>query len=132
MDIPKNSKKLHVVNWSPLDTGGIIMQEKTKEIATIKQAVRLQQWSEQVQEQQASGLSIKQWCDENGIKTNTYYARLKRIREHSLDSLPTIVPLNVPQQQCQSEIRIGKNDLQISLPSDIDPETLLALVKALC
>ena len=55
------------------------MQEKTKEIATIKQAVRLQQWSEQVQEQQASGLSIKQWCDENGIKTNTYYARLKRI-----------------------------------------------------
>ena len=112
--------------------GGIIMQEKTKEIATIKQAVRLQQWSEQVQEQQASGLSIKQWCDENGIKTNTYYARLKRIREHSLDSLPAIVPLNIPQQQCQSEIRIGKNNLQISLPSDIDPETLLALVKALC
>ena len=27
------------------------MQEKTKEIATIKQTVRLQQWAEQVQEQ---------------------------------------------------------------------------------
>ena len=50
------------------------MQEKMKEIARIKQAVRLQQWSEQVQEQQASGLTIRQWCDDNGIKTNTYYA----------------------------------------------------------
>ncbi|MCR4889973.1 MAG: IS66 family insertion sequence element accessory protein TnpB [Ruminococcus sp.] len=108
------------------------MQEKTKEIATIKQAVRLQQWAEQVQKQQASGLTIKQWCDENGIKTNTYYARLKRIREHSLGDLPAIVPLNIPQQQIQSEIHIGKNDLQISLPSDIDPDTLLALVKVLC
>ena len=108
------------------------MQNKTTEIATIRQAVRLQEWSEQVQEQQASGLSIKQLCDENGIKTNTYYARQKRIREYSLDTLPAIVPLNIPQQQCQSEIRIGKNDLQISLPSDIDTETLLALVKALC
>ena len=57
------------------------MQEKTKEIATIKQAVRLQQWSEQVQEQQASGLSIKQWCDENGIKTNTYTAAAMSVRD---------------------------------------------------
>ena len=131
MDIPKNSKKLHVVNWSPLDTGGSIMQNKTTEIATIRQAVRLQEWSELIKTQQASGLTIKQWCEENGIKPNTFYCRLKKIREQFIDA-PAIVPLNIPQQQRQSEIRIGKNDLQISMPSDIDPETLLALVKALC
>jgi hypothetical protein len=109
------------------------MQEKTKEIATIKQAVRLQEWAEQAEAQQSSGLSVKKWCEENGIKPNTYYCRLKRVREQFIDSVPSIVPLNVPQQiQSESEIRIVKNDLQISLPSDIDPETLLALVKALC
>ena len=107
------------------------MQEETKEFAMIKQAVRLQQWSELIKAQQASGLTIKQWCEENGIKPNTYYCRLKKIREQFVEA-PAIVSLNVPQQQCQSEIRIGKNDLQISLPSDIDPETLLTLVKALC
>jgi len=52
------------------------MQEKTKEFATIKQAVRLQQWSELIKSQQASGLTIKQWCEGNGIKPNTYYCRL--------------------------------------------------------
>ncbi|MBP7187579.1 MAG: IS66 family insertion sequence element accessory protein TnpB [Ruminococcus sp.] len=103
------------------------MQNKTTEIATIRQAVRLQEWSELIKAQQASGLTIKQWCEENGIKPNTYYCRLKKIREQFVEA-----PAIVPQQQCQSEIRIGKNDLQISLPSDIDPETLLALVKALC
>ena len=107
------------------------MQNKTTEIATIRQAVRLQEWSQLIEAQQASGLTIKQWCEENGIKPNTFYCRLKKIREQFIDA-PTIVPLNVPQQQRQSEIRIGKNDLQISLPSDIDPETLLSLVKALC
>ena len=107
------------------------MQNKTTEIATIRQALRLQEWSQLIEAQQASGLTIKQWCEENGIKPNTFYCRLKKIREQFIDA-PTIVSLNIPQQQCQSKIHIGKNDLQISLPSDIDPETLLALVKALC
>ena len=81
------------------------MQNKTKEIAMIRQAVRLQEWSELIKAQQASGLTIKQWCEENGIKPNTYYCRLKKIREQFVEA-PAIVPLNVPQQHCQSEIRI--------------------------
>ena len=105
--------------------------DKTTSITTIKKEMQLQEWSAQIKAQQASGLTIKQWCEENGIKPNTFYCRLKKIREQFIDA-PTIVPLNIPQQQCQSEIHIGKNDLQISLPSDIDPETLLSLVKALC
>ena len=44
------------------------MQNKTTEIATIRQAVRLQEWSQLIKDQQASGLTIKQWCEENGIK----------------------------------------------------------------
>ena len=57
------------------------MQEKTKEIATIKQAVLLHEWAEQTEAQQSSRLSVKKWCEENGIKPNTYYCWLKRVRE---------------------------------------------------
>ena len=35
-----------------------MMQNKTTEIATIRQAVRLQEWSELIKTQQASGLTI--------------------------------------------------------------------------
>jgi len=55
---------------------------------------------------------------------------LKKVREQFLDSSPSIVPLNVPQQS--ADIRIEKNGLQISLPANISPDTLLALVQTLC
>ena len=41
-----------------------------------------------------------------------------------------IVPLSVPK--CTSNIHIEKNGLQISLPTDISSETLIALVHELC
>jgi hypothetical protein len=106
------------------------MEVKTTALAAVKQEVRLQEWSAQIEAQQASGLTLRQWCAENGIKPSTYYSRLKKVREQFLDSSPSIVPLNVPQQS--ADIRIEKNGLHISLPTSITQDTLLALVNALC
>ena len=106
------------------------MQSKKTSIASVKQEVRLQEWTAQIEAQQASGLTVRQWCAENGIKPKTYYYRLKKVREQFLDSSPAIVPLSVPHQR--SDIHIEKNGLQISLPADISPDTLLALVQSLC
>ena len=115
------------VNWTQEEVG---MEGKGSELAVVKQKVRLQEWSAQVEAQQASGLNVREWCAENGIAPNTYYNHLKRVREQFLGSSPAIVPLNVPQQS--SDIRIEKNGLQISLPANIAPDTLLALVQSLC
>ena len=85
------------VCWSRLDTGGVGIAEKTTALATVKQEVRLQEWSAQIEAQQASGLTVQKWCMENGVKPKTYYYHLKKVREQFLDSSPAIVPLNVPQ-----------------------------------
>jgi hypothetical protein len=106
------------------------MESKTTTITTVKQELRLQAWSAQIEAQQTSGMTIEQWCAENGISRKTYYYRLKKVREQYLESVPAIVPLNAPQQS--SDIRIEKNGLQISLPANISPDTLLALVQSLC
>ena len=106
------------------------MEGKRSELAVVKQKVRLQEWSVQIETQQASGLTVQQWCRENGINPKTYYYRLKKVREQYIDSAPAIVPLNVSQQN--TDIRIEKNGLQISLPANISPDTLLALVQSLC
>ena len=60
------------VCWSRLDTGGVGIAEKTTVLATLKQEVRLQEWSAQIEAQQASGLTVQQWCMENGVKPKTY------------------------------------------------------------
>ena len=106
------------------------MEAKTTALAAIRQDVRLQEWSAQIEAQQESGLTVQQWCIENGIKPKTYYYRLKKVREQYIDSAPAIVPLNVPKQS--TDIRIEKNGLQISLPANISPDILLVLVQTLC
>ena len=104
--------------------------DKTTSITTIKKEMQLQEWSAQIEAQQASGLTIREWCKENGIKPNTYYNRLRKVREQYIENSPTIVPVSVP---CSNEnIRIEKNGLQISLPADVSAELLTALVHELC
>ena len=48
----------------------------TRTISEAKQERRLREWSEQIERQQSSGMSVEQWCVENGIKSKTYYYRL--------------------------------------------------------
>ena len=55
--------------------------ESTRAINEVKQEIRLREWSEQIERQQSSGLSVEQWCVKNGIKPKTYYYRLRRVRE---------------------------------------------------
>ena len=102
----------------------------TNAISTVKQEVRLREWSEQIKAQQESGLTVQKWCAENGMTPKTYYYHLRRVREQCVESAPSIVPITVPSNH--SDIRIEKNGLQISLPTDIAPETLIALVREIC
>lgn len=106
------------------------MESKTTAIKAFKQEVRLQEWSAQIKAQQASGMTVQKWCAQNGVNPKTYYYHLKKVRAQYLESAPAIVPLAIPKQSV--DIRVEKNGLQISLPADVNPETLLALVRELC
>ena len=112
-------------------TGGIRMGSKTTTaIAAVKQEIRQQEWCAQIEAQQASGMTVQQWCAENGINVKTYYHRLRRVREQCMETVPSIVSVPLPQQD--RDIHIEKNGIQISLPTDIPSETLVAVVHALC
>ena len=60
------------------------MQNKTTEIATIRQAVRPQEWSQLIEAQQASGLTIKQWGEENGIKPNLKSSSIQKEKQQKV------------------------------------------------
>ena len=50
------------------------------EIADAKRLAKLRSWLEMVEALSASGLTVKTWCQKNGINIKTYYYRLKRVR----------------------------------------------------
>ena len=105
-------------------------KESTRAISEVKKEIRLREWSEQIERQQSSGLSVEQWCVENRIKPKTYYYRLRRVREQCVATQPSIVPIAMPDE-C-GNIRIEKNGMSIKLPCGVAPETLIALVRELC
>ena len=102
----------------------------TTAITNVKRDVQLQEWMEQIKAQQESGMTVAAYCAQNGINIKTYYYRLRKVREQCLESEPAIVPVTVSRSN--SDIRIEKNGLQISLPTDVSADTLLALVHELC
>jgi len=59
-------------------------------VQDAKRLVRIREWTEQINACKQSGMTVKQWCKENGINTKTYYNRMKRVREELLDALETV------------------------------------------
>lgn len=45
--------------------------------------MRHRSWMEDYARQQDSGLTVKAWCQENGITQKTFYYRLKVLREEA-------------------------------------------------
>ena len=66
-----------------------------KEIARVKKEIKLAEWAEMVKMRNASGLTVSEWCRQNGINLKTYYYRLKRMRQAVCNELEVhdIVPL---------------------------------------
>ena len=106
------------------------MESKTTTITSVRKEVQIQEWQKQIQAQQTSGLTVQQWCRENGINIKTYYYHLRKVRNQFIESAPSIVPLTIPETK--SDIIIEKNDIKISLPSDISAEILVAVIREIC
>ena len=53
-------------------------------IAEAKRITRMNEWRQLIQERQQSGQSVRAWCQQNGIRENSYYYWLRIIREEAL------------------------------------------------
>lgn len=107
-------------------------------ISQIKKSLQLSNWAEMVKECCASGKSIAQWCDENGIKVKTYYYRQNKVREAMAEncSKNEVVPIGItPQLSSPKVIKpviiIRKNDVELELSENISSENLNKVLRAL-
>ena len=75
-------------------------------------------------------ITVQKWCKENGVNIKTYYYHLRKVRNQFIESAPSIVPLTIPETK--SDIIIEKNDIKISLPSDVSAEILVAVIREIC
>lgn len=106
------------------------MEADGMKTGAAKKEEEMQKWKEQIEAQQSSGMTVRKWCAENGIDPNTYYYRMRKVRERKAVFASTIVPIALQKQEAR--IHIEKNGMQIVLPANVATEVLIALVHELC
>ena len=87
---------------------------------------------------EASGLTIKEWCEQNGINSNTYYYYLRRIRDAMLESSgPRLVEMEFPaadlpavQNSFLPQITITLRDCVIGIGETAPPELISSVLEA--
>ena len=118
------------------------MKSTASEIVKVKKKVRRQEWEQQIEEQKTSGLSVQEWCRQNGIAAKTFYYHLRKVREDFLKSgrsesdrvqnkteLAVVPILTAP---VVGNITIEKNGLRIILPENISAAVLVSVLDRLC
>ncbi|NLF45664.1 MAG: transposase [Syntrophomonadaceae bacterium] len=112
----------------------------TRKIAT---EYRLSQWMNVVQEQQLSGQTIKDFCQEKGISRHAYFYWRRKIREAACIELAkqeeATVNGSVPQgwmklgagQETKSTLDIQVNGCYLAVDEKTDPELLKKVCRIL-
>ena len=106
------------------------------------------QWEEQIAECESSNMPVKEWCTENGVNLNTFYARISALKKdklkQSVQQTQEIVPLSViqesgttnsetvvPKVRPKENIVIRKNGIEIILPPDASENMIYSLLRGL-
>lgn len=117
---------------------------------STKQKIRkanLSKWAELIQDQQASGLTIKSWCDQNNVSFHAYNYWKHILKEEYVNSiLPEIVPIPKPdaipvrEDNTQLELRDSYNtpqaitvsigDIRIEIGSTASDKMITSIIKA--
>jgi len=114
-------------------------------ITKVKRQISLERWKSIITECQASGIPVYIWCKENGICEQTYYKKLKVLREQELDKLPaelTVVPedkpavfkkleVSTPVPNTQAAVIIRLNGATIEVNEGTSQQTIQAVLLAL-
>ncbi len=102
-------------------------------LQTVNQNNRLMEWLKCVEACRNSGLTVAQWCQENGIPTSTYYARQRKVfQAAAARQEPCFVKVPVGEAAAASNAAatIRLEGLSIDVYSGTDADTLRAILQA--
>ena len=93
------------------------------QVSKTKNEFRSRQWAEIIKRCQASGKTVKSWCEENGINIKSYYYWLRKLRIQACNremipvqkDHPTIVPVTYRKESHVKCITINTASISIDI-----------------
>lgn len=111
--------------------GGILMDTG---ICAWKKRGTQAKWSQRVAECRQSGLSVRQWCDEQGINSKTYYhwqRKLFLMAQEQAQVEFASVPVMQPDAESSVVATLRNGDFVVDLYRGADHEVIQAICQAL-
>jgi Transposase len=99
-----------------------------------KAITKSDQWRERIAEQERSGLSVKQFCQERGVTQYSFYAWRKRLRKKeppvrfALVDRGAVWPEGLPEAGLELVLRSGE---RLRIGAGVDRVTLRVVLEAL-
>lgn len=123
----------------------------------VQRELNRREWEKRIAECESSNMSVREWCDANGINVNTYYGRVSALKKdkpkQKKQSVQEIVPLSTVQEQpdaastviieptavtlqrntvhAKEKVIIRKDGIEIVIPPDISSDMLVLLLRGL-
>lgn len=101
-----------------------------KSIQTLNHQEKLAVWSERIASCRSSGISVKAWCEENGISTASYYKWQKKLFYLASQSSPQFAEICIaPVAKISATVRLW--DISVDIHPGADAETTAMLLRIL-
>ena len=108
--------------------------EQLESLQRVNRQQRLAEWSRRVETCRSSGLTVVQWCQENGIAVSTYFSwqrkvfqALKEVQKITFAEVP-VLEYSQPSGHVVASLEIS--GVQIQVYEGADTNTLQALLQA--
>ncbi|MCR5088311.1 MAG: transposase [Oscillospiraceae bacterium] len=88
-------------------------------------------WAERVRACRTSGLSVKSWCEENGIVPNTYFRWQKKVFNAMQPDEEQFFEIPVAQRGGESLVSVEVNGMTAKICGGANMETILATLRAM-
>ena len=119
--------------------------------------IQLKEWTVRFADQKASGLTVRQWCEQNNLSFHTYNYWKHLLKEEVVEqALPDIVPLSLPVlsdpdssletttpeirsiranrsiRSNSSNVKMKINGISLEIDTSVSDEFLSKLIRAVC
>ena len=98
------------------------------EIAIVKKQVQKAERAERIRQCSESGLTVSEWCRENGINIKTYYYHLRKLRKDICEQIPVPV-MTVPEGS--HSVKLSIREVTAEIPEGISEQMMTSLIRAM-
>lgn len=91
---------------------------------------RMKEWREKIKEFRASGMTVKAWCETNGINIKTYYYWLRKIRVEICEKTETqaIIPVQIHSRETAAAVTVNLGNISVNISDGTSAETIAAVL----